>query len=174
MTRDVTTILSGLDIPEPTAIDEGSLAAGLGLGEMALVAEVVGLESLDEITNPGRLPRGAAVPAPPGDDVGAGAAAARERRSRAARPGGDTVHRHGFLAARARHPPLGERARAAQPFDPRGTPAARAIAGEIVTIAVALGITPAQVRELTWDELEAWIAVLRKRERRAAARRRRA
>ena len=45
-----------------------------------------------------------------------------------------------------------------------------------MTIAVALGITPAQVRELTFDELEAWVAVLRKRERRraAAARRRRA
>lgn len=45
-----------------------------------------------------------------------------------------------------------------------------------MTIAVALGITPAQVRELSWDELEAWISVLKKRERRraaAAARRRR-
>ena len=45
-----------------------------------------------------------------------------------------------------------------------------------MTIAVALGITPAEVRALSWDELEAWIAVLKRRERRAraaAARRRR-
>ena len=56
MTRDVTAVLAGLDIPDPVAIAEGSAAAGLGLGEMALVAELAGLESLDEITNPGRLP----------------------------------------------------------------------------------------------------------------------
>jgi hypothetical protein len=45
-----------------------------------------------------------------------------------------------------------------------------------VSLAVALGITPAQVRELSWDELEAWVSLLAKRERRraAAARRRRA
>lgn len=45
-----------------------------------------------------------------------------------------------------------------------------------MTIAVALGITPAQVRELSFDELDAWVSLLRKRERRraaAAARRRR-
>lgn len=42
-----------------------------------------------------------------------------------------------------------------------------------MTIAVALGITPAQVRELSYDELEAWFALLRKIRRRAARRRRR-
>jgi hypothetical protein len=80
------------------------------------------------------------------------------------------------MAARARLATRWERARAPEPFDPRGTPAARAIAGEIVSLAVALGITPAQVRELSWDELEAWVSLLAKRERRraAAARRRRA
>ena len=56
MTRDVTAVLAGLSIPDPVAIAEGSVAAGLGLGEMATVAELAGLESLDEITNPGRLP----------------------------------------------------------------------------------------------------------------------
>ena len=45
MTRDVTEVLATLVIPDPVAIDEGSLAAGLGLGEMAVVAELVGLES---------------------------------------------------------------------------------------------------------------------------------
>lgn len=56
MTRDVTDVLADLDIPDPVAIAEGSVAAGLGLGEMALVAELVGLESVDDITSPGRLP----------------------------------------------------------------------------------------------------------------------
>jgi hypothetical protein len=41
-----------------------------------------------------------------------------------------------------------------------------------VTIAVALGITPAQVRELSYDELDAWVMLLRRNQRRAAARRR--
>ena len=56
MTRDVTEVLAGLSIPDPVAIAEGSVAAGLGLGELATVAELVGLESVDEVVNPGRLP----------------------------------------------------------------------------------------------------------------------
>ena len=56
MTRDVVDVLRALDIPEPVAITEGSLERGLGLGELALVAELVGLESLDDVTAPGRLP----------------------------------------------------------------------------------------------------------------------
>ena len=56
MTRDVADALAGLVIPDPVGVPEGNLSAGMGLGEMATVAELVGLESVDEITNPGRLP----------------------------------------------------------------------------------------------------------------------
>jgi hypothetical protein len=56
MTRDVVAALAALDIPDPIAITEGALERGLGLGELALVAELVGLESLDDVMQPGRLP----------------------------------------------------------------------------------------------------------------------
>jgi hypothetical protein len=56
VTRDVLDALRALEIPDPVAIAEGDLGRGLGLGELALVAELVGLESLDDVTAPGRLP----------------------------------------------------------------------------------------------------------------------
>lgn len=56
MTRDPIALLGGLQIPDAVAVREGDLARGLGLGEMATVAELVGLESIDDVANPGRLP----------------------------------------------------------------------------------------------------------------------
>lgn len=56
MTRDIVAVLGALEIPDPVTITEGDIGRGLGLGELALVAELVGLESLDDVTNPARLP----------------------------------------------------------------------------------------------------------------------
>lgn len=56
MTRSPAEILAALEIPGAIAVSEGQLATGIGLGEMALVAELLGLESLEDVTNPGRLP----------------------------------------------------------------------------------------------------------------------
>jgi hypothetical protein len=52
----VVALLERLEIPEPVAIAEGAYASGLGLGELALACEAAGVESLDALTNPGKLP----------------------------------------------------------------------------------------------------------------------
>jgi hypothetical protein len=72
-------------------------------------------------------------------------------------------------AARDRDPEW-KRSRARKPYDPRGSAAARAIAEEIVTIALALKMTPTDVRALSWDEATAYLAILARNRRRAAAR----
>lgn len=67
-------------------------------------------------------------------------------------------------AGRGRH----EWARARKPYDPRGSPAAQQLAEELVTIALALNLTPAEVRALSWDETVAYLRVIARRERRRA------